>query len=65
MGEHSRFIAYQLTTQLCEESHLFELAEKDFCHLNFPPVNVLEFRRAKSHAQKTSRQNGISGASKF
>jgi len=60
MGEHSRFIAYQLTTQLCEESHLFELARKNFCPLNFPPVNVLEFRRARHLAPLVPRRNGPS-----
>ncbi len=46
MDSESRFIAYQLTTQLCEEDHLFELAEQRFCALNFPPINVMEFRRS-------------------
>lgn len=45
MDADSRFIAYQLGTQLCEEEHLFELAEKKFCALNLPPINVMEFRR--------------------
>jgi len=60
MNEHSRFIAYQLTTQLCEESHLFELAKKHFCPLNFPPVNVLEFRRARRSPAQTPPENGKS-----
>jgi phospholipid N-methyltransferase len=44
MGDDARFIAYQLSTQLCEEDHLFELAEKSFCMLNIPPINIMEFR---------------------
>jgi len=47
MDHKSRFIAYQLTTKLCEESHLFELAGREFCALNFPPINLMEFRRAQ------------------
>jgi phospholipid N-methyltransferase len=46
MDADSRFIAYQLGTQLCEEGHLFQLAKKTFCALNLPPINVMEFRRA-------------------
>ena len=46
MDAESRFIAYQLGTQLCEEGHLFKLAKKTFCALNLPPINVMEFRRA-------------------
>lgn len=48
MSDEGRFIAYQLTTRLCDEDHLFELAEKSFCALNFPPVNVMEFRRVRT-----------------
>jgi phosphatidylethanolamine/phosphatidyl-N-methylethanolamine N-methyltransferase len=48
MTDEGRFIAYQLTTRLCDEDHLFELAEKSFCALNFPPVNVMEFRRVRT-----------------
>lgn len=51
MSDEGRFIAYQLTTRLCDEGHLFELAEKSFCALNFPPVNVMEFRRARVGAK--------------
>jgi len=47
MTDEGRFIAYQLTTRLCDEGHLFELAQKSFCALNFPPVNVMEFRRVR------------------
>ena len=48
MDAESRFIAYQLGPQLCEEGHLFKLAKKTFCALNLPPINVMEFRRASS-----------------
>ena len=46
MSRTSRFITYQVTTQLCDHDHLFELASKEYCPLNFPPINVLEFRKA-------------------
>ncbi|MEI6493371.1 MAG: rRNA adenine N-6-methyltransferase family protein [Verrucomicrobiota bacterium] len=49
MDANSRFIAYQLGTQLCEENHLFELAKKTFCAMNLPPINVMEFRRAMTN----------------
>ena len=45
MDRDSRFITYQVTTQLCDHDHLFELADKKYCALNFPPINVLEFRK--------------------
>lgn len=45
MTPESRFITYQVTTQLCEHSDLFRLAARDYCPLNFPPINVLEFQR--------------------
>lgn len=50
MGRDSRFITYQVTTQLCDHDHLFELAGKEYCPLNFPPINVLEFRKAAAAA---------------
>ena len=46
MTENSRFIAYQVTDQLCGHGHLFELASREYCPLNFPPINVFEFRKA-------------------
>jgi len=46
MSPDARFIAYQLTTQLCEEDEIFSLDRKSFCALNFPPINVMEFKRA-------------------
>lgn len=48
MDHESRFIAYQLTTQLCDEEHLFTLETKKFCALNVPPINVMEFRRGRN-----------------
>ncbi len=48
MDDDGRFIAYQLSTRLCEEDHLFELAEKSFCALNLPPINIMEFRLASA-----------------
>lgn len=50
MDDKSRFITYQITTQLCDQNHLFELAAKEYCPLNFPPINVLEFRKAAAAA---------------
>ena len=46
MDGNSRFITYQITTQLCDHEHLFKLSGKEYCPLNFPPINVLEFRKA-------------------
>ena len=46
MTAESRFIAYQVTTQLCDHNHLFKLARRDYCALNLPPLNVLEFQRS-------------------
>ena len=50
MNEDSRFITYQVTLKLCDESHLFELAGREYCPLNFPPINVLEFKKARPQA---------------
>lgn len=46
MNNQSRFITYQITTQLCDNHQLFELVAKEYCPLNLPPINVLEFRKA-------------------
>jgi len=46
MDEKSRFITYQVTAQLCDQDHLFELAGKEYCPLNIPPINVFEFKKA-------------------
>ena len=48
MSRDARFIAYQLTTQLCDDNDIFDLDRKSFCALNFPPINVMEFRRSGS-----------------
>jgi phospholipid N-methyltransferase len=50
MDANSRFITYQITTQLCDKNDLFELASREYCPLNFPPINVLEFRKAAAAA---------------
>lgn len=50
MHEDSRFITYQVTTQLCDHAHLFELAGREYCPLNLPPINVLEFKKAGAQA---------------
>ncbi len=39
-GHDGRFIAYQLSTQICDEDHLFDLEEKAFCALNIPPISA-------------------------
>jgi len=54
MDADSRFIAYQLTNQLCEEDHLFELEEQKFCALNLPPITVMEFRRSTLNKKKAA-----------
>jgi len=46
MNENSRFITYQVSDQLCANKHLFELAGREYCPLNFPPINVFEFKKA-------------------
>jgi phospholipid N-methyltransferase len=46
MNNQSRFLNYQITTQLCDNHQLFELVAKEYCPLNLPPINVLEFRKA-------------------
>ena len=46
MTPESRFITYQVTDQLCGHKHLFKLAERQYCPLNLPPINVFEFQRA-------------------
>lgn len=52
MDAESRLITYQVTTQLCDEDHLFELAGREYCPLNIPPINVLEFRRSQIQNKK-------------
>jgi phosphatidylethanolamine/phosphatidyl-N-methylethanolamine N-methyltransferase len=46
MTAESRFITYQVTDQLCSVSKLFELAGREYCPLNLPPINVFEFKKA-------------------
>ena len=46
MREDSRFITYQVSDQLCGHKHLFELAGREYCRLNLPPINVFEFKKA-------------------
>ncbi|MFZ4682764.1 MAG: class I SAM-dependent methyltransferase [Terrimicrobiaceae bacterium] len=46
MRDDSRFITYQVSDQLCGHKHLFELAGREYCPLNLPPINVFEFKRA-------------------
>jgi len=49
MREDSRFITYQVSDQLCGHKHLFELASREYCRLNLPPINVFEFKKAAAH----------------
>lgn len=46
MDERSRFVTYQVSLQLKDDTSLLELSAKEYCPLNFPPINVLEFRKA-------------------
>jgi len=46
MDEKTRFVTYQVSLQLSGERHLFELDRREYCPLNIPPINVLEFRKA-------------------
>lgn len=48
--DDGRFITYQVTTQLCEHSDLFELAGREYCPLNIPPINVLDFKKKQAQA---------------
>lgn len=47
IGTEGRFITYQVTMQIADHDHLFELEDKEYCPLNLPPINVLEFKQAK------------------
>jgi phosphatidylethanolamine/phosphatidyl-N-methylethanolamine N-methyltransferase len=47
MDEGTRFVTYQVSLQLKDEAHLFELSGREYCPLNVPPINILEFRKAK------------------
>lgn len=53
MNEDSRFVTYQVTTQLCDHDHLFELELKEYCPLNIPPINVLQFRKTLTNGAAT------------
>ena len=46
MHPDSRFITYQVSDQLCGHNYLFELAGREYCPLNIPPINVFEFKKA-------------------
>ncbi|CAN5403144.1 rRNA adenine N-6-methyltransferase family protein [soil metagenome] len=46
MDEDTRFITYQVTTQIIDQYNLFDLLDKEYCPLNVPPINVFEFRKA-------------------
>jgi phosphatidylethanolamine/phosphatidyl-N-methylethanolamine N-methyltransferase len=46
MDADTRFVTYQVSLQLADEIHLFELAGREYCPLNIPPINILEFRKA-------------------
>jgi len=50
MDEQTRFVTYQVSLQLKGEIHLFELEERSYCPLNVPPINILEFRKARCAA---------------
>jgi phosphatidylethanolamine/phosphatidyl-N-methylethanolamine N-methyltransferase len=46
MDENTKFLTYQVSLQLADETHLFSLQKKEYCPLNVPPINVLEFGKA-------------------
>lgn len=52
MDEKTKFLTYQVSLQLADEKHLFALEEKEYCPLNVPPINVLQFRKAKGAPSK-------------
>ena len=51
MDEDTRFITYQVTTQIMHQYHLFALLEKEYCPLTVPPINVFEFKKALPKAK--------------
>lgn len=51
MDEETRFITYQVTTQIIDQYNLFELVDKEYCPLNVPPINVFDFRKAERAAK--------------
>ncbi len=53
MGPESVFITYQFSLKISEHE-LFELARRDLCLLNLPPLTVMELR--KSAAAMKSRE---------
>ncbi len=46
MDKETVLVTYQVSLQLTEEAKLFRLADKKYCTLNIPPINILEFRKA-------------------
>lgn len=46
MDDETRFITYQVTTQIIDQYNLFELVDKEYCPLNVPPINVFDFKKA-------------------
>lgn len=50
MNEDTRFVTYQVTTQIIDQYKLFDLVDKEYCALNVPPINVFEFRKALPQA---------------
>lgn len=51
MDEDTRFITYQVTTQIIDQYNLFDLLDKEYCPLNVPPINVFEFKKALPKAK--------------
>lgn len=45
MDEETRFVTYQVSLQLVGEGHLFRLSKRQYCALNIPPINILEFQK--------------------
>jgi phospholipid N-methyltransferase len=46
MDGETVFVTYQVSLQLTGEAKLFRLADKKYCPLNIPPINILEFRKS-------------------
>lgn len=46
MDERTRFVTYQVSLQLATEENHFALARRQYCPLNIPPINILEFQKS-------------------
>ncbi len=45
MAPGASFITYQISLELKEYTKQFQLAHREYCLFNFPPINILEFSK--------------------